>query len=380
MHRFFFFLALCLAIPAYSQTVTGTIQSGGLTREYRLFIPSAYNGTTAVPLVLNLHGYGSNNFEQDLYANFWSLADTANFIIALPNGTLDPIGSRYWNAFDVGGVDDVAFIDNLIDTLSALYNIDPQRIYSTGFSNGGFMSYKLACALSNRIAAIAPVSGTSTQELMNMCDPGRPLPVFHIHGDADPVVPYNGGSAGPFSNLLGAEALTNIWVEKNNCNATPTITPIPNVVVNDGCTAERLVYANGDLGSSVELIRIDNGGHTWPGAIINLSSTCMDFSASREIWLFFRRYTLGQFTDAPEPASAGGWRLNPNPVSDNFALMAAGGDYPVRLRVFNAAGNLVLDLRQTDGTISSASWASGLYVLVAEGSDGTRQIFRLIKQ
>ncbi|HPI09028.1 MAG TPA: PHB depolymerase family esterase, partial [Saprospiraceae bacterium] len=182
-------LSVAFTLPAQT-TLTGTIQSGGLTREYRLYKPAVYNGSTAVPLVINMHGYSSNNLEQEFYGDFRGIADTANFLIVHPNGTLDNQGQRFWNAFGTGSnVDDVGFISDLIDTLSAAYNIDPQRIYATGMSNGGFMSYSLACELNERIAAIASVTGSMAPIKLASCNPQRPVPVMEIHGTADGVVP-----------------------------------------------------------------------------------------------------------------------------------------------------------------------------------------------
>ena len=147
-----FLLILANALSAQT-TILGSIQSGGLTRDYRLYRPAAYTGNTPVPLIINMHGYTSNSLEQEFYGDFRSIADTANFLIVHPNGTLDNQGNRFWNTFGTGStVDDVAFISDLLDALQATYNIDPQRIYSTGMSNGGFMSYTLACELNDRIA------------------------------------------------------------------------------------------------------------------------------------------------------------------------------------------------------------------------------------
>ena len=126
-----------LAQASAQTSISGTIQSGGLTREYLLYVPAIYTGNTPAPLVLNLHGYGSNSTQQQVYGNFRPIADTANFLVVHPNGTLDPQGNRFWNTFLIPStVDDVAFISDLIDTLESMYNIDPNRIYSTGMSNG----------------------------------------------------------------------------------------------------------------------------------------------------------------------------------------------------------------------------------------------------
>lgn len=174
-----------------------------------MYKPAAYTGTTPVPLVLNLHGYTSSNFEQLFYGDFRAIADTANFLIVLPNGTLDAQGKRFWNTFGTNStVDDVAFISHLLDTLQATYNIDKQRIYSTGMSNGGFLSYSLACELNQRITAIASVTGSMIESKVIACKPTRPVPVMEIHGTADATVPYNGS---PVSGFVGIPTLVAVW-------------------------------------------------------------------------------------------------------------------------------------------------------------------------
>lgn len=227
----FFYLLLANTIFAQN-TITGTIQSGGLTREYLLYVPASYTGNTAVPLVFNLHGYTSNNTEQLFYADFRPIADTANFIIALPNGTKDTQGNRFWNTF-LGNstVDDVGFIRDLLNSLQATYNIDTNRVYSTGMSNGGFMSYSLACELGDRITAIASVTGTMIQSRLDACNPVRPVPVMQIHGTADNTVPFNGS---PVSTFVSIPVLVDTWAEFNNCNPVPAITQVPNISTTDG--------------------------------------------------------------------------------------------------------------------------------------------------
>ena len=141
-------------------TVVDSIFSGGMYRNYRIYIPSIYTGTAARPLIINMHGYTSNALQQQFYSNFEPIADTANFLMVYPNGTFTGT-VQFWNAgISSAGVNDISFLSNLIDSLKAQYNIDLNRVYSTGMSNGGFMSHTLACELSNRITAIASVTGS----------------------------------------------------------------------------------------------------------------------------------------------------------------------------------------------------------------------------
>jgi polyhydroxybutyrate depolymerase len=161
MKKIYFFICISFAFIAQSQTlVVDSIFTGGIYRNYRLYIPAIYTGASARPLIINMHGYTSNAIQQQLYSNFGPIADTANFLMVYPNGTSSG-GSQFWNAgISPLGVNDISFLSNLIDSLKAQYNIDLNRVYSTGMSNGGFMSHTLACELSNRITAIASVTGS----------------------------------------------------------------------------------------------------------------------------------------------------------------------------------------------------------------------------
>lgn len=270
-------------------TVNGSFVHNGLTRTYSFYVPASYTAGQPVPLVLNLHGYTSDGSQQSLYGNFKPIADTANFIVVHPDGTIDSgTSQRYWN-FGIFGstVDDAGFLEALIDTISAHYSINQNRVYSTGMSNGGYMSYALACE-SNRFAAIGCVTGSMSIVMYNNCNPTIPIPTIHIHGTLDGVVPYLGNTTSK-----AVEDVSLSWATKNGCNTTPSITQVPNTNTTDGATAERYLYSGGNSGHTVELFKVTGGGHTWPGAPIPLpmsGNTCMDFSASIEIWRFFSQY------------------------------------------------------------------------------------------
>jgi len=362
---------VCLLLAASlsgQSTLTGTVQSGGLTREYLLYIPAAYTGNTAVPLVFNLHGYTSNNVEQLFYADFRPIADTANFLIVLPNGTLDAQGNRFWNTFlGNSNVDDVGFISDLLNTLQANYNIDANRVYSTGMSNGGFMSYSLACELNDRVAAIASVTGSMIQSKLNTCNPVRPVPVMEIHGTADNTVPYNGL---PNATFVAIPTLVAKWADFNNCNPTPTITQVPNTNMTDGCTAERQLYTGGDQGSTVEHYKITGGGHTWPGAAFSIGVTNQDINACKEIWRFFSQYRLDQLSDTNTPESLeNNWSAFPNPAGD-YLLLQSKDQRPVqRIQVFDAIGRLQQTLSPSVGeqiVLETGNWVAGVYTVVIE--------------
>lgn len=322
-----------LAIGGYTQaqtTINGSFVYEGITRTYSFYVPASYVPGQAVPLVLNLHGYTSNGSQQAIYGNFTSIADTAGFIVVHPDGTIDPNSSqRFWNFGILGSnVNDIGFLEALIDTISAHYSINPSRVYSTGMSNGGFMSYYLACQ-SNRFAAVGSVTGSMSIPMYNSCNPSNPIPTIHVHGTTDLVVSYIGSSTSK-----GAEEVSLFWATKNGCNLTPAITPVPNTNIIDNATAERYLYSGGTNGHTVELFKVTGGGHTWPGTSVPLPSngnTCMDFSASKEIWRFFSQYELG--------ATAS--------VKNNAALKVTVWPNPTQGQVYIQTGNHIA----TDVTI-----------------------------
>lgn len=326
-------------------TVQGSFIHGGIARTYRIYVPAIYNSSVPVPLVLNLHGYGSNNTSQEAYGDFRPIADTANFIIVHPNGTLDGSGNLYWNSFGWSLVDDVGFLSALIDTVSAAYTIDENSIYSTGMSNGGFMSYDLACSLSSRIAAIASVTGSMTPGHKNSCVPLRPVPVMQIHGTADATVPYNGSAT-----MVHIDSLVKFWVQYNNCLPAPAITALPDVNATDGCTAERHLFSGGAMGSTVELYKVNGGGHSWPGAPVNINVTNMDFSASREIWRFFRKYKLSGLTGEEPGPGLSSLSVFPNPADGIFYLKTENPDgRQPGIKIYNVLGEPVAARVQPGG-------------------------------
>jgi polyhydroxybutyrate depolymerase len=327
-------LSICCSEAFAQQTVTGSFMHGGQSRTYRMYVPASYTAGTAVPLVFNLHGYGSNNLQQEGYGDFRSIADTANFIVVHPNGTLDGNSQMNWNSFGLTTVDDVGFISRLIDTIAANYSIDLNRVYSTGMSNGGYMSYHLACNLNQRITAVASVTGSMTNFNMNACSIGRPTPIMQIHGTADPTVPYNGNTSS-----AAIETLVQHWAALNNCNMSPIVTAVPNTIATDGCTATHYLYDNGNSGATVEFYKITDGGHTWPGAPVVIGVTNMDINASVEIWRFFSQFSRQQLLQVVDEASPH-YTVFPNPSSGTIHLSFNAVAQRV-IRLVNALGQQV---------------------------------------
>jgi polyhydroxybutyrate depolymerase len=269
------------------QTIQGAITHDEMQRSYILYTPSTYDGSVSAPLVLNFHGFGGSAAGQMSNGDFRPLAEMYGFLVVHPQGTR-LLGIPHWN---VGGwtigstTDDVGFIDALIDSLSLDYNIDPKRIYSTGMSNGGYMSFLLACQLSDRIAAVASVTGSMTTETYDQCIPQRPVPVLQIHGTSDGTVPYQGDTW--TKSIID---VLNYWVVVNQCSTAGDTTALPNLDPGDGSTVQHIVFTGGDNGVTVEHFKVTGGGHTWPGS--SRGNANQDIDASERIWAFFSQFDI----------------------------------------------------------------------------------------
>ncbi|WP_236943242.1 T9SS type A sorting domain-containing protein [Hymenobacter sp. PAMC 26628] len=334
-------------------------------------------------MLFNLHGYASNGPFQEYYGDFRPIADTANFIIVHPNGTRDTGGERFWNTWvpPGNGINDVQFITDLLVSLQSQFAIDPDRIYSTGLSNGGFMSYELACQLSDRIAAIASVAGSVLPSRLNACTPLHPVPILEIHGTEDYIVPYYSTWYASIPSLL------DYWVRFNGCSSTSTITEVPNINTTDGCTAIHYVYSGGRASSVVEHYKIVGGGHSWPGAPIdNNAVTNRDFNASQAIWRFLRRYRLNQLKTALSTTTNAVLTLDfsasPNPVKDVLTIRSSKTFRTTQLSVTDILGRIIAvqTIPMPDGSLQllTSNWCSGTYTLRIN-DNGTASYRRVVK-
>jgi polyhydroxybutyrate depolymerase len=258
----------------------GTLTSGGLERQYLLHVPTSYTGDDATPLVVNLHGHGSNAGEQAIYSGLLVKAEEKGFIVVTPQGT-GPEPHFNFTTVEAGAPNDVAFISDLLDTLESELCVDPSRVYAAGISNGAAMSVTLACFLSNRIAAIAPVAGLF---FFPGCPSIRPVPVIAFHGTDDKIVPFEGGPVGDLRALPVEDSLQQ-WAEHDECTSGPQ-----DERVSDHVRLRR--YDDCAEGATVELYAVEGGGHTWPGASIDLplGATNHEISATDLMWAFFEAH------------------------------------------------------------------------------------------
>ena len=267
----------------------GTLFSSDVKRTYLLYVPENYDPAVPAPLVISIHGYAEWPAHQMKLSHWNNLADQYGFIVVYPSGTQFPLRWRTRGApgSDADPMLDVTFITDLIDKLSAEYNIDPARIYANGLSNGGGMSFVLSCKLSERIAAIGTVSGAYLLP-WDECDSSRPVPAIVFHGTADPIVPYQGGPSDAFNVPF---PVIPDWIDvlalHNGCAAAPLELPAHGDVsgvqfVN--CAADVIFYT------------ITGGGHSWPGGEPLpewiAGSTTQDIDATQIMWDFFQQHPL----------------------------------------------------------------------------------------
>lgn len=372
---FWLFQGVTLSAQEY---IYDSLTIDGLNRTYRLYIPASYDGNESVPLLFNLHGYGSNRLEQLFYGDFRSIADTANFIIACPDGTPDLVGTLSWNNFGIGTTDDISFFDQFITFLSSQYNIDADRIYSTGMSNGGFMSHDLACLLSSKITAIASVTGSMNVLRINDCTPPRPVPVMQIHGTADETVPYNGNPG-----FAPVDSVVAHWYRHNQCFPLPDFEEVPDINTSDNCTATHFVWLSQSNPATVELYKINGGGHSWPGAIINLNTTNMDFSAAAEIWRFFSQFRLSDLQQQVAITQTEVSQINvyPNPACGYFNIQVSGiPQNALNVQLYDLSGRIVLHeiQKENNKTCSINNLSHGIYIYSINSGSKTLKRGKLI--
>jgi polyhydroxybutyrate depolymerase len=282
-------VAAAEAISFYvTERNNGSIVSAGRSRDYLLYVPTSYDRARPAPLVISMHAAALWPAAQRETSRWNGLADREGFIVVYPSADSGH-GPRIWPMEGERGTADVRFISDLIDRVSADYNIDASRIFANGLSNGGGMSFVLSCVLSDRIAAVGMVAAAQLLPF-SWCGDRRPVPMMAFHGTADPVIPYNGGTSWIARNAFpNVPAWAASWAVRNRCAQAPVDTAVAADVM-------RRSYGGCANGADVVLYTIAGGGHTWPGGrplpewFAGPTSTAID--ATREMWSFFRAHPL----------------------------------------------------------------------------------------
>jgi len=271
---------------------TLTFNFDGLQREYLLYLPN--NLVNDASLVFVLHGYSGNALDIMEYSEMNEVADENGFAVCYPQGTADQYDNFFFNVgYEFQNnptVDDVGFIVALAEYLQETYQLSTINTFSTGMSNGGDMSYMLACEASSTFRAIAPVAGMILYDIYNSCNPDTPVPVFETHGTQDNVTYYDGDpyNEDGWGAYLDIPSTIDYFVNQNNLTDV-SFSELPNLNPNDGSIIESYIYSSPNSNNEVWLYKVIGGGHDWPGAYGN-----MDVNISEEIWKFFNEMSTSE--------------------------------------------------------------------------------------
>lgn len=276
------FSLVVIQTPAAGAEVISSIKD----RPFNLFVPTTYKYQVPAPLILALHGYSSSPEVTETRWGLDAVAEKSGVLVAYPEGRKDMVGNRFWNATqaccDVGksNIDDEAYLISVIDEISKFYAVDQKRIYLLGHSNGGFMSYRMACKRSERIAAIVSISGAMYANLDD-CTPKSKVSVLQIHGNADATISYSGGYLGGSPYPSAKDSLAP-WAKNNGCDSKLISTKMKLDLDRSIPGFESTVskFSNCKAGTSVELWTINNGVHV-PKPSIYFASKVMNFFLSK---------------------------------------------------------------------------------------------------
>lgn len=286
------------AASAHGEVLARTLEQGAARRSYLLYVPERPAAPAAGrPLLVALHGGGGTAEQMMAFSRFNRIAAREGFAVAYPQGV-----DRRWNdgrVFRGRGetdADDVAFVRAMVADIAARGTpLDRRRIFAAGISNGGFMSFRLACEAADLFAAVAPVTATMPADLGPRCAPSAPVAVLVINGTADPLVPYAGGHVRAMFGLRGEIWSTDrtiaFWARHNGCAAPPVVRALADRDTGDGSHVIETDHGR-CAAARVRLLRVEGGGHTWPGGAQYLpaawiGTTNRDIDASETIWRFF---------------------------------------------------------------------------------------------
>ena len=377
------FLIFAQAGISFAGFVDGSYIYKGQLRKYSIYIPDIYTTRNIkVPLLLGLHGYG------DVVSNFRNIcmtgiADTANYICVYAEG-LPFFGSNAWNSGAGSGlinvnstIDDVGFLNGLIDTVISKYKIDTTRIYAFGFSFGGFMTDRLATQNSTRFAAAANVAGLHGNFLAGLL-PAKGMPYIKFHGTDDPTIKYDGTqTVGLFPGFgLSAENTVKFWVTQNRCDTAAVIDTMPDNA-DDGKRFVRFTYNNGRDNSKVVFYKVINGVHSWYG------TPASDISYCQTIWSFFRQYSRTAVVSAINTRESTKIKVYPNPSNGIITIDLSGSDEKyTTLNLYSISGNLAFskNINNDEQLIIENKFATGMYIIELVNENGIITTEKMVVQ
>ena len=270
------------------------IEHEGLERSFLIYVPK--NIKENAPLVVAIHGYTSSAKTLMGYSGINQIADKEGFLVAYPQGTKDSRDNYFFNVgyefHSDSKVNDVNFIREIVLNLTKDYKLNSKRVFATGMSNGGDMSYLLACTSSDLFTAVAPVAGVMMKDTLENCNPEKKIPIFEIHGTKDSISKFEGdmNNEDKWGAYYDLPSTIEFWVNKHALNEKETI-QLENKNTEDGTTITFERYWSDESQQEVWFYIVNDGNHTWPGMTGLFSRTAnQDINSAEEIWKFFSKF------------------------------------------------------------------------------------------
>ena len=367
-----FVIAIILSLSAYSYAQYDSIFYDGLNRTYLLHLPAEYAENDTFPLVIAMHGGFGSAYNIQSQSQLSVKADVESFIVVYPEGVKGgALNIRTWNAgwccgfASSSNTDDVGFIAALLDTLINRYSVDSNRIYATGMSNGGFMSYRLACELSDRIAAIAPVAASMS---LTGCTPDRVMPIIHFHSYLDNSVPSEGGVGSGISDHYNSplDSVLNAWATMNGC------AHLNDTIIHDN-QYTFMKWTSCNCGTEIHCYITRDGGHSWPGGIQTPTGDPVSnfINATDLMWSFFQQHPLTcEITTANNAGNNENNRfgLFPNPTTGIIHIRKSELLKEFTVTIHNSLGQMILK-QENKETINLESQPRGIYYVSIRTKD-----------
>lgn len=271
------------------------VASSGGTRSYSLHVPAGWDGSSPLPVLLVFHGVPRGNMRA--LTGFDAIGDERGFAVVYPQSRDQDwaVGCAACTNAARGGIDDVRFVEDLLDDLASALPVDSRRVWAAGFSQGALLTHFLACEIPDRIAAFASVAATMIEQVVLGCEPVRKVPWVFVHGSEDPVLPA-AGETGVFARTISIETTVAIWAEFDGCGETPIPTELPDAGDEERTQVRLHDWAGCEAGSDVLWYEILGGGHVWPGSPVDFAPEfgfeSPDLTTSRAIADFVSRFAL----------------------------------------------------------------------------------------
>jgi len=356
------FFALISFSPAQAQ-VEQTFEFNGVERTYYLDLPAEL--ATGAPLVFMLHGYGGTAWSTRNYTGWTTIAANEGVAVCYPQGTNDGVGSPHWNAnLGISATNDHGFLVALAQHLQSTYSLSPECTYSCGMSNGGYMSYSLACNNPETFRAVGSVTGSMGEYDFDNCNPDEIVPVIHLHGTADNVVSYTSGAGGVWGDE-GVLEIIDLWTDMMGTTEEYE-TDLPNLEPIDLSSVEFFRFYGAPGGQEFHHYRVSGGGHNWFGVWGN-----QDIQSTELLWDFFQSHCAGEFTNVNEA-------LATEPVlaywnGDHVGLLANSS-----VTAWDAQGRKVWYIENAaKGSRINRSELQGVMMLQVMGNQGNSSVLRI---